>query len=335
MAKRLQQLSGTALVVTDLHGAWEPYARVRDTFLALHERGEADSLVLCGDLIHAPGPDQPDASLDMIQDVMRLQAELGPERVVMLIGNHELPHIYSIPLAKGDMVFTPAFEKALATLGDGRAAVLEFLAGLPFYAYTPGGVVLSHAGAAPELVEPEPFGHLLMADHLGLLALVDEQLREFGYDKARANYERIMKASYNKEVKDLFGITSPTDPRYNDLMRGTLATSDNYEFDLIWAALFTRNEQDMGIKAYETVVRRFLQTVSQVTDADMKVLVSGHIVTRGGYALVGEQQLRLSSFTHARPNEAGLSLLLDANKSVRIAADLVSGLRPVFPDAYK
>jgi hypothetical protein len=335
MPKRLQQINGTAFVVTDLHGAWEPYVRLRDLFLSMRERGEADVFVLCGDLIHATSNDQPDASLDMLRDVMRLQAELGAEHFVMLLGNHELPHIYGIPLAKGDMVFTPAFEKALATLGDDRAKVIEFLAGLPFYAYTAGGVMLSHGGAAPELVEPEAFGHLLMADHLGLLAIVEEQLREFGYGKARANYERIMNASYNKEVNELFGITSPADPRYNDLLRGTLATSNNYEFDLIWSSVFTRNEQTVGLKSYENIVRNFLQTVSRVTDVDLQVLVCGHIVTRGGYALVGEQQLRLSSYAHARPNEAGLYLLLDADRPARIAADLVGGLRPVFPEAYK
>ena len=335
MPKRLILLSGTAFVVTDLHGAWEPYARLRDTFLELHARGEADMFVLCGDLIHVTSDDQPDASLAMLRDVMRLQAGMGPERVVMLLGNHELPHIYSIPLAKGDMVFTPAFEKALATLGSERAAVIDFLAGLPYYAYTPGGVVLSHGGAAPELRDAETFGHLLMADHQHLLATVDERLHEFGYDEARSQYERIMKVSYNKEAREMLAVSGPSDPRYHDLLRGTLASSDNYEFDLIWAALFTRNEQDMGVPAYNDVVRRFLTVFSEVVDTEMRVLVGGHIVTRGGYALIGEQKLRLSSYAHARPNEAGLYMLLNTEKRVRIAADLIGSLRPVFPPASR
>ena len=334
--KRLVQLTaGTALVVTDLHGAWEPYTRVRDIFLEKHERGEADTLVISGDLIHPASADQADESLAMLQDVMRLQVELGAERVVMLIGNHELPHIYSIPLAKGDMVFTPAFEKALGEIGESRATVLDFLAELPFYAVTSGGVLLTHAGAAPEVADPETFGHLLQADHIALLDIVEERLREFGYDQARASYERIAKVSYKREVRELMGITSVSDPRYNDLLRGTLATTDNYEFDLIWSALFARNEQDMGLPAYTQVVQRFLQAVSQVSGIDVSVLVSGHIVTRGGYGLVGEQQLRLSTYAHARPNEAGLYLLLDCTRPARIAADLIPGLRPVYPEAYK
>lgn len=335
MPKRLAFLSGTALIVTDLHGAWEPYVRLRDTFLQLHARGEVDMFVICGDLIHATGPDDPDDSLAMLRDVMRLQAELGPERVVMLLGNHEFPHIYSIPLAKGDMVFTPSFEKALATLGDERAAVIDFLAGLPYYAYTAGGVVISHGGASPEFRDTEMFGHLLMVDHKLLLAAVDERLAEFGYAEARAQYERIMNVSYLKEAREMLAVSGPSDPRYNDLLRGSLASSDNYEFDLVWSALFTRNEQDMGVPAYNEVVRRFLSIFSEVVDTEMRVLVAGHIVTRGGYALIGEQKLRLSSYAHARPNEAGLYLLLDTDKPVRIAADLISSLRPVFPDGYK
>ena len=334
--KRLIQLTaGTALVVTDLHGAWEPYTRVRDSFLHLLERGEADTWVISGDLIHPTAADQPDESLAMIRDVMRLQIELGPGRVVMLLGNHELPHIYSIPLARGDMVFTPGFEKALATIGESRATVLEFLAELPFYALTAGGVLLTHAGAAREVADPETFGHLLQADHIALLDVVEERLHEFGYDAARTSYERIAKVSYNREVRELMGVTSPADPRYNDLLRGTLATTNNYEFDLVWSALFARNEQDMGLPAYAKVVDQFLQTVSQVSRIQTSVLVSGHIVTRGGYGLVGEKQLRLSTYAHARPNEAGLYLLLDCTKPARIAADLVPGLRPVYPEAYK
>jgi hypothetical protein len=291
--------------------------------------------VLCGDLIHATTADQQDDSLAMLRDVMRLQQELGPEHIVMLLGNHELPHIYSIPLAKGDMLFTPPFEKALAALGDERQSVIEFLAGLPFYAYTQGGVVISHGGAAPEMTNEQAFVHLLMSDHLQLLEIVDERLREIGYDVARASYERITKTSYKREVRDLLGVTSAADPRYNDLLRGTLATTNNYEFDLIWDALFTRNEQDMGLSAYNDVVDRFLQVFSQAVGIDAQVLVAGHIVTPGGYGLVGERQLRLSTFAHARPNPSGLFLLLDAAQPVRIAADLIPGLRPVYPDAYK
>ncbi len=43
---------GVAMVVTDLHGDWEAYARYRDRFVELLAAGRADCLVFAGDLIH-------------------------------------------------------------------------------------------------------------------------------------------------------------------------------------------------------------------------------------------------------------------------------------------
>lgn len=332
MSERLIDLApGVVLVATDLHGAWEPYVRIRDTFLRLRERGDARTLVLCGDLIHAESDTGPDRSLDMLLDVMRLRGELGPDAVVMLLGNHEVPHIYSISLARGDAVFTPPFEAMLASLGEQRQEVIGFLAGLPLYARTAAGVLLTHAGAAQDIALPAAFAQLLSIDHLAMLAAVEEQLQSFGYDEARASYERITGGSYDREARELLAVTGPNDPRYNDLLRGTLATTNNYLFDLLWAALFGRNEQENGAKMYDAVVDRFLKSVSAISPHPQRVLVSGHMVTRGGYALVGEKQLRLSSYSHARPREAGLYLLLDTERPVRAAADLIPGLRPVFP----
>jgi len=47
--------SGRAMVVTDLHGAWDVYRRLRDQFLNLAASGKVDHLILCGDLIHSEG----------------------------------------------------------------------------------------------------------------------------------------------------------------------------------------------------------------------------------------------------------------------------------------
>src|SRR5690606_25506121 len=122
--------------------------------------------------------------------------------VVMLLGNHELPHIYSISLARGDTVFTPAFEAMLAELGDRRQEVIQFLADLPLYACTAAGVLLTHAGAAQAVALPAALAQLLEIDHLALLEVVEEQLQEFGLDEARASYERIMGSSYEREARE-------------------------------------------------------------------------------------------------------------------------------------
>src|SRR5215468_5794930 len=117
MSQRILDLNaGMAMVVTDLHGAWDVYRRLRDLFLNERAKGSVDYLILCGDLIHNESTEEFDASLEMMVDVMSLQAELGKDRVMMLLGNHELPHIYGLTLAKGAIEYTPRFEAALTRL---------------------------------------------------------------------------------------------------------------------------------------------------------------------------------------------------------------------------
>ena len=89
------------MVVTDLHGDWDAYAHYRDRFLTLQARGRADYLIFTGDLIHSDRLPRDDRSLDIVLDVLRLK-EVLDERVIYLLGNHELPHLYGITLQKGD-----------------------------------------------------------------------------------------------------------------------------------------------------------------------------------------------------------------------------------------
>ena len=77
MSQRVVDLNaGLAMVVTDLHGAWDVYRRLRDLFLSQQAKGAVDHLVLCGDLIHSEGTEEVDASLDMVLDIMALH---GPD----------------------------------------------------------------------------------------------------------------------------------------------------------------------------------------------------------------------------------------------------------------
>jgi hypothetical protein len=103
---------GAAMVITDLHGDYDAYCRYRDRFFQLHAEGRADFLIFCGDLIHAEGTGGPDGSLAIVRDILALEERLG-DRLIYLLGNHELPHIYSFALAKGDQVLTSAFEQAM------------------------------------------------------------------------------------------------------------------------------------------------------------------------------------------------------------------------------
>src|SRR5512147_2137774 len=142
MPDRFLDLSeGSAMIVTDLHGDREAFNRYVNRFRTLYQSGDAQRLIFLGDLIHSYGPPQTDGSLSMILDVMALQRELGEDRVIMLLGNHEMPHIYGITLSKGELEFTPRFEQML---GDHREKVLAFFDRLPFAIRTAAGVMLIH-----------------------------------------------------------------------------------------------------------------------------------------------------------------------------------------------
>jgi hypothetical protein len=332
MTSRIVDLiDGTVMVVTDLHGAWSVYEQLRDQFLKLRGRGEADVLVFCGDLVHADDDNIPDRSVDILVDVMRLQRELGSGHVVMLLGNHELPHIHGITLAKGEQQYTPAFEKALARLGSQqRQSVIDFLAELPFYARSRGGVLLSHAGASMAIANVEALKRLLALDHRALLEEASRQLVAFGVETARQEYERLTGVSYARQANTFLAVSHPSDPRYDDLLRGYVISNAHPDFALLWQALFTRNEYDRSRGLYAQVVKNFLDAASVLSPTEQRVLVAGHIGTDGGYKLVGSRQLRLATYSHANPRSSGRYLLFDSRREIDSAGDLVVGLRPTF-----
>lgn len=102
-------------------------------------------MLLLGDIIHSEGPTDQDESMAILLDIMRMQKVLPPNSVVALLGNHEMPHIYGVTLAKGRIEYTPRFEKSLADSGK-RDEVINFFQDLPFYVRTASGVMFTHAG---------------------------------------------------------------------------------------------------------------------------------------------------------------------------------------------
>lgn len=334
MAERWVMLpAGGVMAVTDLHGAWAVYERLRDQFLRLRAVGEVETLLFCGDLIHSDDPAH-DGSIDIILDVIRLQRELGRERVVMLLGNHELPHIYSFTLARGSLMYTPSFEAALAALDHQpdaalrRADVIDFYMDAPFYAVSEAGVAFAHAGAAPQLRLPASLKQVLEIDHRALLRETDELIQRFGVEEARRNFERILKQPYDEQARSMLAVSGADDPRYNDLLRGLVITNDNPAFDLLWSALFTRNEQEVGLMEYKTAVADFLDNLSAICAHEQRTLVCGHVPVDGGYAEIGRQQLRMATFAHANPRREGRYLVLDTQQCIETARDLLPLLRP-------
>src|SRR5687768_17783212 len=87
----LDLTSGVTMVISDLHGDRDAFARYVGRFLQLRTRQKVERLLLLGDLIHREAGEGEDESLQMVIDVMRMQTKLPSGSVVMLLGNHEMP----------------------------------------------------------------------------------------------------------------------------------------------------------------------------------------------------------------------------------------------------
>ena len=341
MSRRIIDLNaGTAMVVTDLHGAWDVYRRLRDLFLTQRAKGSVDYLVLCGDLIHSESTEEFDASLEMMIDVMTLQAELGADRVIMLLGNHELPHIYGLTLAKGAIEYTPRFEAALTRLDQRfrspfrRRDVTQFLAKLPFFARTKAGVLITHAGASSDITSAQHVDRLCSINHQDLIDIADGELKKFDISSLQRGYSHFTGISYEEQARRYLAVSGPDDPRYNELLRVLFLSGQNNDFDLMWNTLFSQNELEDGEASYLKTVKNFLQYFSENSPNEQRVLVAGHIGVKDGYAEVGKQQLRVASYAHAFPKRAARYLMLDCETPVKTSSELVPRLRFVFEEDH-
>ncbi len=312
------------MVITDLHGDWDAYQRYRDKFFELRALGHADTILFNGDLIHASAPAVQDKSVEIILDLIRLKDELG-DSLICILGNHEIPHIYSIILQKGDDLFTPRFEFAM---GKHRQHIVSFLHTLPFYVRTPGGVSICHAGASTALGEPDGVKRLFNLSHREILERTRAQITKEERPELIRAMRRKHGRTYNEMARKWFAVTGLDDPRYDDFLVGTLATSDE-DFELLWPAMFSRNEKEYGNSSYQVLLNTLLQSLS-IGYERQSVLITGHIDVRGGYKLVNRRQLRVASAKHASPREAGLYLLFNTQERFEKAEDLIPNLRSVF-----
>jgi hypothetical protein len=313
----LQQ--GIAYVVTDLHGAWEPYERHTQNFLRMFRAHQADRLIFLGDVIHGYGPTQTDYSLPILQDIMQLREDLGSSQVIMLLGNHEMAHIYSMPLTKGQSNFTPRFER---TVIDERDRISAFLDSLPFVVRTSGGVMLTHAGAARRTANPKAAKELMDFSHQALLDAASERIENRDIEEVIRSEMGLNPEGYLLEAQRQLNITDSDDPRYLDLLLGFLATKIKPDWALLWDFFFTQCEARLTIEAYRKILERFLESFSS-EEMPQRVLVTGHINAPGGYTIVAEKQLRLASWAHAIPHTSGCYLLFDISRPVERARDLV------------
>jgi hypothetical protein len=312
------------MVVTDLHGDWDAYRRYRDHFLTLQARGQADYIIFTGDLIHSDGPPQADRSLDIVLDVLALRESLG-EQLIYLLGNHELPHLYGITLSKGKHVYTPRFE---AAMGEHRQTIMSLFDGLSFYVRTRGGVALCHAGAAAELTPPGTLARVLRHSHRQLRETAAALIADEKRPALRAGFAKLSGEPYDYMARHYLAASGPGDPRYDDLLVGFLVSSYP-AFDLLWAALFTRNEQQYPRQDYAIFLDALLRDLSNGYHRQ-EALVTGHVPCQGGYTLVTDRQLRLASGPHAHPYPSARYLLFDVARPVRRADELLERMGSVF-----
>ncbi|MCP5096589.1 MAG: hypothetical protein GY943_13635 [Chloroflexi bacterium] len=317
--------SGIAMVVTDLHGDWNAYERYRNQFLTLKGQGKADTLILLGDLIHRSGPAETDASLDIILDVLKLQKTHG-DAIICVLGNHELPHIYSILLQKGNEIYTPRFEEAM---GEHRQQILDYFDSLPFYIRTKAGVALCHAGATAAISQRDGLARLWHFSHQQVLEEAKASISTKERPSLMRSIRKMYGRSYNEMTRSFFAVQGLNDPRYDDFLIGTIASSSSPDFDLLWAAMFTRNEQEYGDHGYSVILNTMLKALSRNYHPQI-ALVTGHIDCRGGYKLISNHQLRLASAKHAQPRESGQYLLFDMGESIKKAEQLIPKLQSVF-----
>jgi hypothetical protein len=341
------------MVVTDLHGDWPLYQHLRDVFLKLSAQGLVHTLVFTGDLIHneraaglqrgarlqrAAGLQRGaahDQSLAIVLDLIELQEALGPQLIVLL-GNHEMPHIYHVPLAKGDLLYTPRFEREM---GGHRDAILAFFRRCPFFVRTAAGVTLCHAGGFPEAGDRAAMATLLTLRHQELLERAARMLAATHRPALRAvvadmegaapSEGACSEAAYGELVGRLLAVTGPEDPRYDDHLLGALV-GRQAAFKLLWSMLFSQNEHAAGMAAYTDQVAALLGALSEGYPAQ-RALVTGHFGCRGGYRVLAQgRHLRVASGAHAHPYASARYLIFDAAAPVGDATDLLPGLVPVF-----
>lgn len=318
--------AGTLMVGTDLHGDWQTWEHLRDTFLRLQAVGKADHLLICGDFIHGTET-ATDHSWEMLQDFLALREQIGQEHVLMLCGNHELPHILDMPFSKGEaLVYNGALEWAIAR-GDAlettrfrRAYLRQWLMQLPFYARTTAGVTFSHAGAPSYPLNTDILELILTFDFASLLKLGDDLLRQYDLVKLRRNAEYVAQARAHLAVTDV------RDPRFTHLLRAHTLSDQEPLYAIVWATLFTDSEHSRGIDKYLQDTRDFLRHLTTLSDCPQRILVAGHVVVPNGAMTLGAQFMRFASGVHAVPRDRGVYLLMDAAEPVKDAAQLARQL---------
>ncbi|WP_372751953.1 metallophosphoesterase [Labilibaculum sp.] len=276
---------GRLMIVSDLHGNVFDFRQILTVYTNLKREGKADYLVFLGDLIHAYPGKRKDASLEMVQELMRLRANEPGSDVICLLGNHEMVHIYQIPLHRGNLEFTSWFEKRMK---GRRAEIVRFFMQMPFMLRTQGGVLLNHAGASNRYKNDEAFN-----------------LEWF------QNYKH--QPEFTAHIKNI-------DTYHPELGAEFMET---VEGDFLWDVLMNGNERQYG-EEYPNLVEDLLRFASvDRKHSPMTRLVSGHIGVDEGAETIGSRKLRLCTSAGCLRDLEKKYLLIDAQKEYAHASELL------------
>lgn len=283
---------GKLMIVSDLHGNAFDFRQIVTVYAALKREGKADYLVFLGDLIHGYPGKRKDASLEIVQELMRLQANQKGSDVICLLGNHEMVHIYHIPLQRGNLEFTSWFENRIR---GRREPIIRFFMQMPFMLRTKGGVLLNHAGASNRYKAYESF-----------------DLEWF------KNYKH--QPEFREHIKNI----NTYHPRLGaDFM-------ETAEGDFLWDVLMNGNERQYG-EEYPNLVDDLLHFASfDRENTPLTRLVSGHIGVDYGAEIVGSRKLRLCTSAGCLRDLEKKYLLIDADKKYAHSKELLLACRDLY-----
>jgi hypothetical protein len=275
------------LVAADIHGNWESYQQVLGRFDAMKRSSSIDLLVFTGDLIHGY-PGYPDESVKILDDLM----EKKDDKIISILGNHELMHIYHMSVGKGDLEFVPGFE---AKIKQDRSKYIGFMKNMAYAVRTSGGVTINHTGASP-VTHPqfsEDFRAIVGAPHL-------EFMKWLKHDNVLDQLARL--AARSKAI--IMPYQNP-DKYYDPAIGQALHNSNIGEY--LWATFFNKNENEFGQEMYNEMTDAYLKEMGSDGLAQ-RILISGHVGVPHGSQIVNDKQLRLG-IAHTNPEDKTLAVV--------------------------
>ncbi len=150
---------GVLIAATDLQGNLKDYRALKAIYEQEERDGNQPFLLLCGDLVHGPGPDLADPRawpehlgthyLDRSAELLLdFEAWSKENRTTALLGNHEHAHIGGPRVSK---FHTDEAAVLDASLGTHKERMHEFIRSWPLIAVSHAGAVFTHG--APKMTE--------------------------------------------------------------------------------------------------------------------------------------------------------------------------------------